>query len=136
MVDTITTPVTSSAVIPSVTRQLDATFIPDGNLPLGTYSVQSVVMQDDGTILDRSTGTFEVDAPYVPPPPAASISLNPDSAATLTTNDGRISLAFPKNSITSQATVSIQSYSPSQLPTKLSPEPIGSLGVVITLLQS
>jgi len=117
VVDTITTPVTSSAVIPRVTRQLDATFIPDGNLPLGTYSVQSVVMQDDGTILDRSTGTFEVDAPYVPPPPAASISLNPDSAATLTTNDGRISLAFPKNSITSQATVSIQSYSPSQLPT-------------------
>jgi hypothetical protein len=132
VVDTITTPVTSSAVIPGVTRQLDATFIPNGNLPLGTYSVQSEVMLQDGTVLDQSTGAFQVKAPYVPPPPAASINLNPDNAATLTTNDGRISLAFPKDSITSQATVSIQSYSPSQLPTPQSGITLGTTCFQVT----
>jgi hypothetical protein len=126
ILDTITTPVTSSAVVPGLTRRLDATFIPQGNLALGTYSVQSKVMKEDGTVLDQATGNFNVEKPYVPPPPAASITLNPASAATLATDDGRISIFFLQGSITGEAKVSIQSYSPSQLPTPKSGITLGT----------
>jgi hypothetical protein len=113
-------------VVPGITRQLKATFIPQGELPLGSYSVQSKVMLEDGTVLDEASGSFEVKETYIPPPPAASITLTPGSAATLATEDGRISIAFPQGSVTGEVEVSIQSYSPSQLPTPQSGITLGT----------
>jgi len=116
ILETISIPVTTSAVVPGITRQLKVTFIPQGELPLGNYSVQSRVMLEDGTLLDEASGSFEVKEPYIPPPPAASITLYPNSAATLATADGRISISFPQGSVTSEVKVSVESISPSQLP--------------------
>jgi hypothetical protein len=126
LLETISTPVAASSVIPSVPRQLKATFIPQAELPLGSYSIQSKVMLEDGTLLDEASGSFEVKEPYIPPPPAASITLNPNSAATLATQDGRISIAFPQGSVTSQVQVSLQSYPPTQLPTPQSGIELGT----------
>jgi hypothetical protein len=126
ILETISIPVTTSAVVPGIIRQLKATFIPQGELPLGNYSVQSRVMLEDGTLLDEASGSFEVKEPYIPPPPAASITLYPNSAATLATADGRISISFPQGSVTSEVVVSIQSYSPSQLPTPQSGLELGT----------
>jgi hypothetical protein len=126
ILETISVPLTTSSVVPGLTRQLKATFIPQGELPLGSYSVASKVMLEDGTVLDQASGNFEVKKPYVPPPPAASITLTPGSAATLATADGRISIAFPQGSVTSQVEVSIQSYPPSQLPTPQSGIELGT----------
>lgn len=126
ILETISIPVTASAAVPGITRKLKATFIPQGELPLGNYSVQSRVMLEDGTLLDEASGSFEVKEPYIPPPPAASITLYPNSAATLATADGRISIAFPQGSVTSEVVVSIQSYSPSQLPTPQSGIKLGT----------
>jgi hypothetical protein len=116
VLDKISIPVTVSPVVPTMTRQLKATFIPPGELPLGSYSVQSKVMLEDGTVLDEASGSFEVKQPYVPPAPPASITLSPGSPATLQTADGRISISFPQGSVTGQVEVSVQSYPPAQLP--------------------
>jgi len=116
VLETIFIPETASSVIPGMVRQLEATFIPEGELPLGSYSIQSKVMLEDGTILDEASGSFEVKEAYVPPAAAASVTLNPGSASVLTTEDGRISINFPKGSVTGQVEVSVQSYPPSQLP--------------------
>jgi hypothetical protein len=126
ILETITVPVTTSSVVPGITRQLKAIFIPQGELPLGSYSVESKVMLEDGTVLDEASGSFEVKEPYIPPPPAASITLTPNSAATLATADGRISIAFPQGSVTGEVEVSIQSYPPSQLPTPQSGIELGT----------
>jgi hypothetical protein len=60
--DIITTPLTSSSILPGMVRQLEASFIPSGDLPAGTYTVDSKVMLEDGTLLDQSSTTFEVTA--------------------------------------------------------------------------
>jgi len=114
--DTIYTSLTSSSVVPTLSAQLKATYIPQGELPLGVYSVKSRVMLEDGTILDEAEGSFEVKEPYVPPPPPACVTLTPGSAATLETGDGRISISFPKGAVTSQVEVCLQNYPLEQLP--------------------
>jgi hypothetical protein len=48
-------------------RQLEASFIPSVVLAVGTYTVGSKVMLEDGTLLDQSSATFEVKAPYTAP---------------------------------------------------------------------
>jgi hypothetical protein len=116
VLDKISIPVTKSSVVPAMTWQLAATFIPPGELPPGSYSVQSKVMLEDGTVLDEASGSFEVKEPYVPPAPPASITLTPNSPATLQTADGRISISFPQGSVTGQTEISMQSYPPAQLP--------------------
>ena len=114
--DTISLPLTASSVMPTLLRQLKATFIPQGELPLGVYSIKSRVMLEDGTLLDEASGSFEVKEPYVPPSPPASVTLIPGSAATLETGDGRISISFPKGAVISQVEVSLRSYPLEQLP--------------------
>jgi hypothetical protein len=116
ILDTLYESLTPSSIIPTMSRQLKATFVPDGELPLGTYSLKSKIMLEDGTILDEATGSFEVKAPYVPPPPPASVNLKPSSAATLQTDDGRIIINFPQGAVLGEARVSLQSYPPEQLP--------------------
>ncbi len=73
--DTIYTSLTSSSIVPTLSAQLKATYIPQGELPLGVYSVKSRVMLEDGTLLDEASGSFEVKEPYVPPSPPASVTL-------------------------------------------------------------
>jgi hypothetical protein len=72
--DIITTPVTSSSILPGMVRQLEASFIPSVVLAVGTYTVGSKVMLEDGTLLAQSSATFEVTDPYTAPPGTLVIS--------------------------------------------------------------
>ena len=114
--DTISLPLTASSVMPTLLRQLKATFIPEGELLLGVYSVKSRVMLEDDTVLDEAAGSFEVKEPYVPPSPPASVTLIPGRPATLETGDGRISISFPKGAVISQVEISLRSYPLEELP--------------------
>ena len=121
ILETIRTPLSTWSLMPTLLRQLKATFIPEGELPLGNCSVKSKVMLEDGTILDEATASFEVKEPYVPPVPPACVTVTPGSPATLETTDGRIRIAFPKGSVTGEAEVCVENY-PSE---KLSGPPSG-----------
>ena len=114
--DTINTALSPSYVIPSLSEDLSATYIPKGELAPGTYTVKSTVMLDDGTVLDTSTGSFTVAQPYVPPPSPVNMTLTPGSAAVLETADKSISISFPKGAVTGQVDVTLQNYPMAQLP--------------------
>jgi hypothetical protein len=116
VLDTLYTTLTPSSIIPTMFRQLKASFVPEGELPIGVYTIKSKVMMEDGTLLNEATGSFEIKAPYVPPPPAAEITLKPSSAATLNTSDGRIFINFPQGAVLGEAQLSLQSFPPEQLP--------------------
>jgi len=72
--DTMTTPVTASSILPGMVWELGASFIPGVVLAVGTYTVDSKVMLEDGTLLDQSSTTLEVKAPYTAPPGTLVIS--------------------------------------------------------------
>jgi len=114
--DTIHVAPTGTSIIPTMTRRLNATFIPRGVLPAGKYSVKSKVMLEDGAILDEHTGVFEIKQTYVPPPAAAETVLRPLAAATLKTDDGRISVTFPQGAAVGEAHLGLRSYSRDLLP--------------------
>ena len=116
VLDTIYIPLTPSSMIPTMSRQLESTFVPQGELPAGVYSVTLKVMLEDNTILDEAQSTFEVGKLYTPPPMPASVTVTPGSPATLETEDRSIHISFPQGSVTGQVEVSVQSYSPEQLP--------------------
>ncbi len=113
--DTIDISLTSSSIVPTLSAQLKATYIPQGELPLGVYSIRSTVMLEDGTLLDEAEGSFEVKEPYVPPLPPATLTLTPGSAGVLKTADGRISISFPAGAVISQVEVSLENYPLEQL---------------------
>ena len=114
--DTINTALSPSNVIPSLSEDLSATYIPKGELAPGTYTIKSTVMLDDGTVLDESHGSFTVAQPYIPPPSPASITLKPGNASVLETVDKSISISFPKGAVTGQVDISLQNYPATQLP--------------------
>jgi len=58
-----------TSIIPSMDRQLQASFIPDHNLSPGIYQVTTKVTLEDGTQLDEASSTFEVKESYLPPLP-------------------------------------------------------------------
>jgi hypothetical protein len=107
--------ITDSSPIPGDTKNIKTTYIPASALPLGIYSVKSTLTLEDGTSLGEASGSFEVAAPYVPPPPA-SVTLNPGNASVLETADKAISISFPKGAVTGQVDVSLRSYPAAQLP--------------------
>jgi hypothetical protein len=113
--DIIDLPVSGSSLLPGLARELKATYTPQGELPPGTYNVNSRVMLEDGTVLDETAGQFVIKIPYIPPAPPANITLMPSSAATLQTDDSRISIIFSKGSVVSQAPISILNYPSEQL---------------------
>jgi hypothetical protein len=121
----ISIPVTNSSILPEMPRQLKASFVPSGELAAGTYTVYSKVMLEDGTMLDQANTTFEVKQAYVPPPAVGNITLTPASAATLTSEDGSISIHFPQGAAAMPVTISLWNYPTEQLP---SPPPDISLG--------
>ncbi len=123
--DTITTPVTSSSILPGMARRLETSFIPSGDLAAGTYVVSSKVMLEDGTYLDQSSTTFQVTAPYTPPPALGTLMLSPASASTLQSQNGCISIYFPQGAAVVPVEVSLREYPAAQLP---SPSP----GITLT----
>ena len=64
----ITMPLTTSSLVPGMSRQLQASFTPNGNLIPGNYSIDAQVTLSDGTLLDKGSGSFTVKAAYTPPP--------------------------------------------------------------------
>ena len=105
-----------NSILPAMTRQLTAEFIPDLPLSPGTYYVDARVMLEDGVVLARSRGSFEIKAGYTPPPPPAGIVCRPSSAATLKTSDGSILVSFPRGTVVSEAHINLRNCPPDQLP--------------------
>ena len=101
------------AIIPGNT--VEFTIQPDlKNLPLGTYTVNSEVLLDDGRVLDNKTTTFSVKTVYIPPVTESSITLTPGSAANLISPDGRFSVSFLQGSVLGDVNVTLKPYSRDQ----------------------
>jgi hypothetical protein len=122
-VATATTEPFSRAVIPAQSVRFD-TELTTG-LPVGTYSVKSVMTLQDGTVLDEETATFTVKEEYIPPFQAASVMVSPDSATELVTPDGIIRIKFPVGAFLAGGEVSVQPY-PGELPALPSGMKVGS----------
>ena len=109
------------AIIPGNT--VGFTIQPDvKNLPLGTYTVNSKVLLEDGRVLDNKTTTFAVKTIYIPPVTESSIKLTPGSAGNLVSPDGRYSVSFPQGSVLGDVMVTLKPYSRE----KLQPAPAGA----------
>ncbi len=106
----------SGLVLPGYSRDLVASWIPENDLPTGIYNINASVVDEDGKLLSEAAGTLEVNTLYVPPPPLAGTNLNTDSAVTLKTDDGDISIDFPQGIVASATQVTLQNYPPEQLP--------------------
>jgi hypothetical protein len=65
---TVEIPLTAGSLVPGMTRRLDTSFVPQGELAAGKYTIDSRVMLEDGTLLGESTSSFEVGQDYTPPP--------------------------------------------------------------------
>ena len=116
------TPSSPYAIIPGNTVQYLAT--PDvKNLTAGTYTVDSRVLLDDGSVLDQKTTSFTIKTNYIPPATESSITLTPGSSATLVSSDGRYTVSFPQGSVYSDVTLTIRSYPKN----KLRPAPDGAI---------
>ena len=102
-------------VLPGYSRDLVADWIPDRELEPGVYDALARVSLEDGTLLAEAEGSFEVGMPYVPPAPPVSITLSAASAAILQTEDGRISISFPRGAVFSDVEISLRGYPLDQL---------------------
>jgi hypothetical protein len=119
---TNSTPPSVYAIIPGNT--VGFTIQPDvKNLPLGTYTVNSKVLLEDGRVLDNKTTTFAVKTVYIPPVTESSIKLTPGSAGTLVSPDGRYSVSFPQGSVLGDVSVTLKPYSRANL----QPAPAGAI---------
>ena len=88
------------------------------NLPIGTYTVDSKVLQG-GQILDEKNTTFTISANYIPPTNVSSITVSPAGPAALTSSDGRYSVSFPQGAVLGNVVVTLSPYAID----KLSPAP-------------
>jgi hypothetical protein len=85
VLDTILMPLTASSIIPTMSRQLQRTYTPEGVLADDIYTVKSRVMLEDGTVLDEKEGGFEIKGSNVSittptllaPPPATTPPATP-----------------------------------------------------------
>jgi len=108
------TPPSAYAIIPGNT--VGFTIQPDvKNLPLGTYTVNSKVLLEDGRVLDNKTTIFAVKTIYIPPVTESSIKLTPGSAGTLVSPDGRYSVSFQQGSVLGDVNVTLKPYSRDRL---------------------
>ena len=108
--------VNSFSPVPDGIKKIRAYYVPQAPLATGTYRLKARLTLEDGSLLDEAEGSFEVKAPYVPPPPPASITLKPAEAAALHTDDGRIFIDFPRGTVLGETVVSLRSYPPEQVP--------------------
>lgn len=139
--DTLSIPLTALSILPGATRQLQAAVPASSPLAVGSYTADSRVMAEDGTLLDAASQPFEVTAQSmpsptasgtlkptpsspstgamtqsVPAPAAATSQLTPTSASTLQNADGTISIDFPQGAAVTSVEVSLKNYSADQLP--------------------
>jgi hypothetical protein len=114
--ETVPIPLTTSNILPGVSRDIEAVFTPSGSLAPGTYTISSKIMLADGTLLDQSTSTFTVQKPYVPPPALGNVSLAPSGASTLKNTDGTISIYFPTGAAAIPVDISLNNIAAVQLP--------------------
>ena len=111
---TFSTQPSAYAIIPGNTVKYFAT--PKlQDLPVGTYSVNSKVLLESGTVLDEKTTTFPVKTKYIPPVTESNITLTPGSAGTLTSPDGRYSVSFPQGAVLGDAVVTLKPYAKDKL---------------------
>jgi hypothetical protein len=114
--DIIPIPLIGNSILPGMSRDLDATYTPSGSLSPGTYTVNAQVILSDGTVLDQSTGTFTIKAPYVPPPALGNVSLSLSGASTLQSTDGTISIYFPVGAAAVPVALALNNIAATQLP--------------------
>ena len=108
---------TGSSVLPNMSRDMEADFLPSGSLSPGTYILNSKIMLSDGTVLDQLSSTFTVQKPYVPPPALGTVNLAPmNGISTLKNSDGTISISFPAGAGAIPVTISLNNYTAAQLP--------------------
>jgi hypothetical protein len=111
---TVSTQPSSFSIIPGNTIQYVLT--PDlQNLPVGTYTADSKVLLESGTVLDEKTITFTVTTKYTPPVTDSNITLTPGSAGVLTSPDGRYSVSFPQDAVLGDAVVTLKPHSRANL---------------------
>jgi len=100
-------------------------------LPVGTYTVQSTVTKEDGTVLDSKSENFEVAIPFTPPPTSAKITLTPQSEGVLVSPDGRYSVTFPAGSVLSNVEVTLRPLQLTMVPTGTETIELGSSTFVV-----
>lgn len=114
VVASVATDPSAYSIIPGNTVQYIA--LPDvKSIPIGTYTVTSNVILEDGKVLDEKTATFTVKTKYIPPVTESNITLSPASAGTLTSPDGRYTVIFPQGAVLGNAVVTMKPYSKDQL---------------------
>jgi hypothetical protein len=134
-VGTMSIPLTSSSIIPGMTRQLSTTLTSASTLPVGTYTINSQVTLSDGTVLDQSTSTFNLTTKYVAPtvtttastlsttsngttnqtPSLGTVNLTPSSSGLLENSDGSVSIMFPQGAAVTPVQLSLESYDINQI---------------------
>jgi len=107
---------TSSAIIPTMSRLIESTFIPQSQLPSGVYSIKSRLMLEDGTVVAETSGNFAIEEIYIPPQAPASVTLTPNKTSVLKTENGEISVIFPAGAVAGQVAVSLRNYPVEQIP--------------------
>jgi hypothetical protein len=119
------------AIIPENTVRYLAT--PElQNLPVGTYTADSQVLLESGTVLDEKTTTFTVKTNYVAPVTESNITLTPGSAGTLTSPDGRYSVSFPQGAVLGDVVVTLKPYSRDSLQSAPTGAKLGATSFEIT----
>jgi hypothetical protein len=114
--ENIPVPIIATSIIPGISRDLEAIYTPSGSLPPGTYDINSQIMTSDGNVLNESTSSFTIKAPYTPPPALGTVNLAPSGASTLQSTDGTISIYFPLGAAAVPVNLSLNSITASQLP--------------------
>jgi hypothetical protein len=94
----------------------------DEALPIGKYTVVSRIRLGSTTIFDTKNVTFEIMKAYEPPFKEVKGSVNPQTTATITTPDGKVSVMFPQGAVLDSTMVAIK---PSSMRT-LSAAPAGT----------
>jgi hypothetical protein len=72
--ENIPVPIIATSIIPGISRDLEAIYTPSGSLPPGTYDINSQIMTSDGNVLNESTSSFTIKAPYTPPPALGTVN--------------------------------------------------------------
>jgi hypothetical protein len=103
------------AIIPGNTISYTAT--PNlQNIPVGTYTVNSKVLLESGTVLDEKTTSFAVKTDYIAPVTESNITLTPGKAGTLKSPDGRYSVLFPQGAVLGDVVVTLKPVAMDKLP--------------------
>ena len=117
VLDDMPVTLTASSVLPGMSRDMEADYTPSGKLSPGTYMIDSKIMLSNGTVLDETTSSFIIKAPYVPPPALGTLNLGPmDGTSNLQNTDGSISISFPAGAAAIPVNLALNHYIAAQLP--------------------